>query len=83
MASEPRHPISFNLPPCERHFMVHYREGRPVGLVIDGNSYAVNPLKRGRDVREGDHVLIVVEGRTIRRLLCRIGNKSGEGTIEP
>jgi len=54
--------VTFHLPPCERHFIIHYRDGEPYGLLIDGKPHRVKQLKgRGTGVRDEDSLLVVVE----------------------
>ena len=48
--------VHFQLPPCERWFAIHYRDDKPIGLVIDGEAYGVHPIVRGKGVRDGDQL---------------------------
>lgn len=54
--------VIFNLPPCERSWLLHLRDGEPYGISIDGKPYRVKPLKgRGTAFREGDQTVVVVK----------------------
>lgn len=53
--------VHVQAPPCDREFMVHYRDGEPICLVIDGRPYGVKARRRGTNVRDGDLVVVVVE----------------------
>jgi hypothetical protein len=59
---KPSKPIQvFREPPCESSFLIHYRDGEPVGLAIDGKGYSVRRLRTGTRVLDGDKVLVLVE----------------------
>lgn len=60
-----RKPVTFNLPPCEERFLIHYRDGEPIGLLIDDQPYAVRKIKRSTGFGKADALLILVEGRTV------------------
>ena len=53
--------VHFQLPPCEQSFILHYRDGVPISLLIDNKPYTITPRRRGYGVRDGDKLLAVVE----------------------
>jgi len=50
--------------PCREHATLVLERGQPVELVIDGQAYAVRPVKRSRAITEQTRVVVLAETRT-------------------